>query len=60
MRYGEIDMVFGIEESSGFARALAASEDIKVSQIRDNVTPYSKKDGSIVVGTPSIYNHDEY
>ena len=53
-------MVFGIEESSKFARALANSEGIRVTQKGENITPYSMRDGSIIVGTPSIYHHDEY
>lgn len=52
--------IFGIAESTNFAKSLAANEGIKVLQVRENVTPYSREDGSIVIGVPSLYNNDEY
>lgn len=54
------DNIFGIEESSKFARALAASEGVQVVQERGNVVPHSTTDGKIHIGVPSIYNHEQY
>jgi len=52
--------IFGIEESTKFAKAVARSEGITVKQSEGASTPISDKRGNIHIGVPSIYNHDEY
>lgn len=51
---------FGIQESAKFARSLANAEGIRVVEDRDVSIPYSREDGSIVVGSPSIYSPEDY
>lgn len=52
--------VFGLLESASFARALARAEGIRVKEEKEEITPYSMEDGTIVVGTPSLYSPDKY
>ena len=53
--------IFGIAESSSFARALASSQGVQVREVPNkNFTPYSTVNGEIMVSSPSIYGHDEY
>lgn len=52
--------IFGLQESSSFARALCASEGIRVKEDPSIVKPHSTKDGSIIVGTPSLYTPEGY
>jgi len=52
--------IFGIEESTKFAKAVAKAEGITVRQTEGNHVPISDKRGNIHIGVPSIYNHAEY
>jgi cobaltochelatase CobT len=52
--------IFGIEESSRFANALADSNGIKVVQEDGAIVPFTDTRGGIHIGIPNIYNHEEY
>ena len=52
--------IFGVRESTTFAKAMAQSEGIRIKESSENLTPHSTKDGTIHIGSPSLYNHEEY
>lgn len=52
--------IFSLREASMFARALAGGNGIHVEEARGPVVPVSMKDGTIIIGEPSIYDADEY
>jgi len=52
--------IFTMQESSMFARALASQGNVEVKQSDEITDPYSDTDGTIHIGTPSIYNESAY
>ena len=52
--------IFTMQESSMFARALASQDNVEVKQSDEITDPYSDTDGTIHIGTPSIYNESAY
>ena len=51
---------FGLQESAKFARSLANAQGIRVVEDKGVFSPYSREDGSIVVGEPGIYSPEDY
>lgn len=52
--------VFGMFESTTFAKALAADEGVRVTQKHEHMEPYVQNRKTLVIGIPSIYEHDLY
>lgn len=48
-----------IQSSTALAKAVAGKDGIRINTVEENQMPYGR-DGVITMGTPSIYNHQEY
>lgn len=52
--------VFGLYESTAFAKAIAKSNGIKIRQVMEPVVPSIVSRDTILIGPESLYGHEEY